>query len=649
VDAVRRGRRSRALPLGTLLALAACGAPEPGVVRLDFRRSTSFWDAPFPSASLVDDAGRVTLGAFPNPGRVALVDQGVALLEGATGFGLASGVFFRLEVPLDPSSLPSVLDSRDPSRSSVVLLDLESRRAHPAAVHYAPDGGPFATTQWLAVLPANGVPLLPARRYAVLVTTRVRETSGAPLVPSPVVEALAEGAAVDGLSESARAAHQAALDVALEVGLGPEQLAGLTTFTTHDPTAGLAAQVALARARPPPEVSALTLSSTHAEFCVFEGTTTLPDYQAGAPPYAEVGGQWSSEARAAPSRVVLTVPRLAAGAPLPLVVFVRTGGGGDRPLVDRGVRDAVGRVLTPASGPARELAQAGVAGLSIDGPHGGPRNPSGADEQFLMFNFLNPGALRDNVRQSALELALLPALIAGLEVDATGCVPSGGRLRFDTARLGLMGHSMGATIAPLAAWAAPEYRALVLSGAGASWLENLLHKQKPLPVRPLAEALLGYTERGVTLAAHDPVLSLVQWAIEPADPLVYAPALSAPHVLMLQGIVDHYIMPPIAEALSTALTLEQGGPSLDVLTPELAAFPGLAEARRLSGAAAPPYPIAPASGQPTRVVVQHAADGVEDGHEVMFQTDGAKTQYRCFWRTFAAGAPVVIAPDAACP
>lgn len=645
---MRRRGRCRASLLA-LLALAACGAPEPGVVRLDFRRSTSFWDAPFPSASLVDDAGRVQLGAFPNPGRIGLVDQGVALLEGTTGFGLASGVFFRLDVALDPRSLPAVLDSLDPGRASVLLLDLEARRAHPAAVHYAPDGGPFATTQWLAVLPANGVPLLPARRYAVLVTTRVRDTSGAPLPPSPVVEALAEGAAVDGLSEPARAAHQAALDVARALGLGPELLAGLTTFTTHDPTAGLAAQVALARARPAPELSALTLSSTHADFCVFEGTTTLPDYQGGEPPYAEVGGQWSSEARAVPSRVVLTVPRGAVGAPLPLVVFVRTGGGGDRPLVDRGVRDATGRVILPASGPARELAQAGVAGLSVDGPHGGPRNPSGADEQFLMFNFLNPGALRDNVRQSALELALLPALIAGLEVDTSGCVPGGGRLRFDPARLGLMGHSMGATIAPLAAWAAPEYRALVLSGAGASWLENLLHKQKPLPVRPLAEALLGYTERGVTLAAHDPVLSLVQWAIEPADPLVYAPALRAPHVLMLQGIVDHYIMPPIAEALSTALALEQGGPSLDVATPELASFPGLAEARRLSGAGAPPYPIVAAAGGATRVVVQHAADGVEDGHEVMFQLEGAKAQYRCFWRTFGAGAtPVVIAPDAPC-
>ena len=47
------------------------------------------------------------------------------------------------------------------------------------------------------------------------------------------------------------------------------------------------------------------------------------------------------------------------------------------------------------------------------------KGPTGADEQFLMFNVQNPLALRDNVRQSALEIALLPQVLARLEVDTS--------------------------------------------------------------------------------------------------------------------------------------------------------------------------------------------------------------------------------------
>src|SRR5690606_19437534 len=138
-------------------------------------------------------------------------------------------------------------------------------------------------------------------------------------------------------------------------------------------------------------------------------------------------------------------------------------------------------------------------GVSWDGPHGGPRNVTGGDEQFLMFNVLNPDALRDNVRQSALEAVLVARTAGALTFDASSCPGAdtgGAQVRFDPERLALMGHSMGATIAPLAAAAEPAFRALVLSGAGGSYLENVLHKRKPLDVRPLAELLLGYAAEG---------------------------------------------------------------------------------------------------------------------------------------------------------
>ena len=43
----------------------------------------------------------------------------------------------------------------------------------------------------------------------------------------------------------------------------------------------------------------------------------------------------------------------------------------------------------------------------------------------------------------------------------------------------------------------------------------------------------------------------------------------------------------------------------------------------------------------TAVVVQHAEDGVEDGHETIFQSEAPKHQYRCFLQSLVKGAPRV--------
>ena len=49
----------------------------------------------------------------------------------------------------------------------------------------------------------------------------------------------------------------------------------------------------------------------------------------------------------------------------------------------------------------------------------------------------------------------------------------------------------------------------------------------------------------------------------------------------------------------------------------------------------------------TAIVAQHASDGIEDGHEIAFQTEGAKHQYRCFLASWLErGVPTVVTPGA---
>ena len=522
-------------------------------------------------------------------------------------------------------------------------------------------------------MPVQGLPLRPDTLYAAVVTDQLRSEQGEPLVRAPAMQALIDGEAPAGMEPDALAAFRAAL-----AGLGDtipiERVVAMTAFRTGAPLAVLERAVAGLDGRFEARVSAAGFIAHEVfdDYCVFESVVEMPVFQEGEPPYLMEGGAWVLDGDGVPvlqrteqARLLVTVPRTtmpAAG--FPTTVLVRTGAGGDRPLVDRGLRDAEGVTIAPGTGPAMELARAGLAGVSVDGPHGGLRNPDGGDEQFRVFNIQNPTALRDNLRQSAIELVLLARALDTLTLDASSCpgfAASDGTMRFDTARMALMGHSMGASIAPLAAAFEPRFGALVLSGAGGSWITNVMYKELPIATRPAAELLLRYTSQRRTLTIDDPVLGLLQWAGESADAALYArllveePVVGGPRdVLMFQGIVDHYILPPIANPLSLGLGVDRAGPGLDE---SIAEHTPISELLPLRGRRE--IELSDASGNRdidgapvTAVLVQHVEDGVEDGHEVMFQVEAAKTQYRCFLRTFARGETPVVpdpaAPDPAC-
>lgn len=607
------------------IALAAC-APSPP--------SSQLYPHPWPDERLRDEQGTLHIDGFPAGTGTSLRREALASLRDARGFGVASAVLFPFDAPLDPASLPD-LEASARADASVVLVDVDEtspRRGERALadVRYLADAGPFGGTDLLVVLPYPGRPLSPDTLYAAVVTTEVRDAWGAPLPAASL--------------DAPTPAHAQADRVLAELGVRPERIAARAVFRTGDPTRGLRDAVAQVLRDERPRIAAPVLAEEHDGYCVYRASIEMPVYQGGTPPYAREGGGWVTgpggslvlQARLA-SRVWITVPRVVR-ASYPAAVFVRAGGGGDRPLVDRGPRDAEGHA-EPGTGLARELAEAGWVGLSVDGPLGGARNLAGWDEQTALFNVENPLALRDNVRQSALELVLFAHALDELTIDASGCAGAAVEVRV-TRELALIGHSTGATIAPLAAAVEPRFGALVLSGAGASWIRQIMYKESPVALRPIAEALVGYWPCG-RLREHDPILSLLQWAGEPADPMVYGAALADRHVLVFQGVADTYIPPPIANPLALALGVSLAGPALDG---ELAAARGWRTAEEdlaLLGCATRPLPAGPAADGRTRVLVQHPADGIEDGHEILFQRADARAQLRGFLASLASGAPVV--------
>jgi pimeloyl-ACP methyl ester carboxylesterase len=234
----------------------------------------------------------------------------------------------------------------------------------------------------------------------------------------------------------------------------------------------------------------------------------------------------------------------------------------------------------------------------------------------------------DNFREADAEVALHAHLLDGVTIDTSSCDGAPASSTFATEHVVLFGHSMGATIAPTAAAIEPRYDALILSGAGGSWIANVVYKQSPLHVRPVAEAAVGYASLGRTLTEADPALSMVQWAGEATDPAVHGAELLDRDVLMFQGIVDTYILPPIANPLSLAMQLDLAGQEL--ADPRTDAFRTFSSLAPLVGSERITLPAGDNQGDRTRVVVQHREDGVEDGHEVVFQLATPKDQYRCF-------------------
>jgi hypothetical protein len=658
----------------------ACGTS----VLMDFTGGSGFYGSPFPSDARLTSTGVPDLSDFPtgkptNPLAASVVGM-VASGSRANGFGLTSSIYFDLTGSIDTTGLDDPMTSLADG-ASVFILNVDATspkygQRSAARGIFLSDGGPFGASNLLAVLPYQGVPLLAATRYAAVILRTQHDSKGKGLCAASAMTELASGKQPKGMSTAAYTELRSALATLGEAKIAGSDLAAMTVFTTETPTSDFEKVRTAMFALPLPQVSgAWTAEEVFPTYCVFQNTIPMPEYQAGTPPYTSTGGAWAFDASGTPvfqrnelANIFVTIPRTPMPANgYPIVNLSRTGVGGNRPLVDRGqAATNGGPAIVPGSGPALYYAAAGFAGASIDGPLGGLRNPQMPDtdynEDYTVFNVANPPALRDNIRQSAVELSLTASILAGLSLDASSCpgatTPDGGMVHFDGGTMALMSHSMGSTISPLTLAFEPRYRAAILSGAGGSWVENIIYKLLPLDVKPAVQLLLGINPaNGYTLGEGDPIVNVFQWAAEPADAPVYDGRTvhdpvdgPARNVLKVQGIIDHYILPPICNATSLSLGLDLAGPALDGMNPGLSMYTPLTDVLYLSGRA---QITLPASGNVkvgdggvvTAVVTQHPADGIEDGHEVIFQTDPPKHEYVCLLQDLAAGVTPRIPVD----
>jgi hypothetical protein len=563
--------------------LAACGgdAAEEAITgtraRFDAKALTvsgDFFALPFPNDLRRDGVG-LSLFGFPNPKKSALLDSYTAALhDSVVGFGTASALFVSFDGPLDPSTLPSSADTLTPA-SPVQLIDLDQFGATmgeriPLELRYTDAASLFLPPHTLAMRPVPGFPLRAAHRYALVLTDGLKDTAGAKIVADALTRrVLGRWPAKDG-SEVPAAVTAPFLLWAHGVGFPTDPLVLVSAFTVQDSVGLMTAlrDATLATAAPSPAGLAFNPdSSGKPHLHLFTGTTPIPNFQKGTPPYLTTGGGIVVNAQGAPQvqrteqvRFALTVPRGPAPAGgFPVVLYAHGTGGSYLSCWGEGLAD--------------DLAARGIATLTVDQVLHGPRNP-GCNESdaayescvsTAYFNFTNPYSGRDNGRQGGVDLFQTTRLVGQLAISAA-LHPESIPVTLNPAKIAFLGHSQGGlTGAPFVA-AETGLTGAAFSGTGGVLAITVLERTDPLNFKDLAETLLGI-KGAEQLDPFHPALALMQTFAEPADPINYGRALqheplaSGPRDLLLtEGMLDIYTVPHTSEALAAAAFLDLAGP-----------------------------------------------------------------------------------------
>lgn len=591
--------------------------------------SDYFYDTPWPSDTRRDPDGTISMAGWPNPQNTPLLNSYTEFAEEFEGFGTSSPIYVAFGSAVDPITLPTPKQSTQPG-SSVILVDIDPG---------SPDFGHTVPLQWelrdlpdsfylpdhlLAVAPVYGFPLRRSTRHALIVTTQV-------------------GSRADGFDavwdrDHPDHEHYAdLLDVLPFLGLGTDDIAIATTFTTRDPIAQMRDIAWFVRERL--ELPDLDLDlqylETPANYHAFRTHYPSPVFTHGERPYDLEGGGFEFEEDGTPIVHSWDDMRLAVCTPLDLsnpppdgwpVVIYQHGTGGSY----RGFCNSDGPLEV-----ANQLAPAGLIGLGIDQPLHGPR---GEGNDLTNFNLFNPDSGVTNFRQGAIDALYLAHALHDRQWTMT--TPDGQEIPLDPNNVLFMGHSQGGLTGALAApFFGGDVKAAMLSGAGGVLAITVVVRKDIIDFEAMISGLLELPEDEV-LSPMYPVLGLVQMSVEVTDPVNYAPYWFAE-----RGDWDFHVPTPIlhtsgtadeATPYQTALALSASG-RLPILRPQMteALAHDLRELPRDFG----PLSNNAETFDGTRVTA--AFSQWRDGtHWVVFEEPEAADLYREYLRTAADGTPV---------
>ncbi|MCA9629901.1 MAG: hypothetical protein KC766_19655 [Myxococcales bacterium] len=611
-----------------------------------------FFRLPFPNDLLFED-GKLNLKGFPTPGAALLGYDPVkiyvdALSESATGWGTYPAVIFRFSGHIDFDSFQFVEGGKKPVQWVDITPGDDFGRTSGLRWVANEAGGKYVCSDYFAVQRPQGSPMLPGHSYAVFLTTDGTDKSGNAIERAPQFEALlADAAPGDPVLASAHAKYAGFRSYLADQGIDPATILNATVITTEDVRAPMREVAEAVAAAPVPSASGWVrcdagvqspcpdaendrgCQAEGGDFAEYHALIELPIFQTGEPPYLTSGGGIQTSVQRSESVCLsMTVPK---GASMPTdgwpaVIFAHGTGGSFRSHVRDEVAGALAKATTP------------FVVIGIDQVQHGPRRGTSTESpNNLFFNFGNPAAARGNPIQGAADQLSLARFASAL--DLTAGDTGSDAVKVDPLRVVFFGHSQGATEGSLAVPYAPEFRAAVLSGNGASLKDSLLTKTEPVNIKAAVPLVLGDFSANLELVGgtNHPALTLLQQWIDPADPLNFAGLWRAPETDMVQksvfqtyGLGDNFSTPV------TLATYIQAG-RLDLAKADSSANPP----DPISGVDPQSGAVSGNLGSDTETLTlgarQYGPPGDSDGHFVVFDVPAANADMVRFLVAAAQG------------
>ena len=668
-----------------VVLVAACGssssAPPPGAtamfdIEADFTSSDHFWDFPYPSDLRLSSTGGPIGASFPNPSLSAMVAGLQPIASDRKGFPVIPSAYFDFNGDL-PQKNPDDVIAADKS-SPILLVDVdptsnERGKLFPTVAYTTPVDA-YVPAGVISIAPRPGIVLVGKRAYAFVVRKELGDASGKPLGVNATLATLESGGTPSTPhGAQAKASFDPLWDTLKQIQIDPGDVAAATVFTTGDVVADLSDMSRKLADKYPAPITNLVINpnggSTNDRMCELVGQISMPQFQTGTPPF-DTDGVFQYDADGLPIvqrsetiPIALTLPK---GQPMPadgypLLLYEHGSGGVSTAAIDRGTWHptnnqsdcAPGSPLdswngvqgcnTPQQGPAYVIAPFGVATAASALPLNPERLPGAEDTAYL--NFGNLACFRDNFRQGVIEQRIFLDALANLTIDpsvvasCTGLsLPAGATVyKFSSAKLVVQGQSMGGMYTNLISAVEPRVKASVPTGAGGFW-SYFIMKTKLIDQLPQKVSVL-IASPGTQLSFMHPALALFETAVEPVDPIVFAPRVShrpldgsdPRPIYEPAGLGDSYFPTEIYDAMALAYQHPQAGNSVwptmqDALALEgLQGIQNLPEHQNLTSSAGAQY---------TGALLQFQGDGIYDPHALYSQLDDVKYQIGCFVSTF---------------
>jgi len=627
------GERTGVMAMGVMAmivafagALPACDDAAPVTVTMTVSDDApGYGTTPFPTDAVRDG---VRLGRIAGLEAIAgrnpdLVAAHVAALD---GFGVRPLVELFVDGELDPMSVPAHTTQLT---DAAVLVDVDPTSPERGRV-IAMDWRYDPARRVLAGSPASGSVLREGTRHAAFVTTQLRAADGAAIATNP---ALTEIAGTSSPRWATTAEAYAGLTAELVSAQGPGQIAGLAVFTTQHATAPLIAARELLATTPAPELAfatpALIFAGTPALDRILGRATRATDG-----PRAGLE-RWGNDNRTGIAHdhvgVIATgtisvvrfrgddtgtdgpedeafqldangTPRIIATDRIPITFILpaEPPPASGYPVVIYGHGLGAGRDQLLSF--AEPLTSQGFAVIGIDMfGHGSRFDPiddvanmsnqlrafsgeastpdgfgdrTGLATQLDFFEgFRAVAAVRDAIRQSALDLSSVTQLVRRADLDLSALAGPGGVPRLDTRRIAYLGESFGTVVGTLFAAIEPDVDLFVLDVPGGGIVDLLMPTSAEI-----GAVALPYVETvfdpPTPLDRWNPLIGLMQAVIDGGDPLTYAP-----HVLRDRFAIGGRTLPPrnvvAIEVIGDQVLANVGtdalaqGLGLDVLAPHL--------------------------------------------------------------------------------